>query len=314
MSSIKVSIRYSIWVVAAMTLWACSDHRIPAVIPGLADARLRIKTITDVSGILYNPDKVSLFQYDSRGRLSTILAYQVVDSSKGPVERSDYQYDSQNRLILHQHQIKRPLFFTGTTEYHRISYRENGQVATIEYYNDTDSPGTPILIFTATPQFNSANKLQSYQKILSPFVNSSGVVLRADKVLSTISFTGDNLTSYHFQGINNDLGSSIATVDSDITLTYDDKLNPFYGLYFIPAPRGYIINIRNGNFSAPYYYGGLDSWLTLSRNNALSSESTNAPSVTTYQYTYNPANLPTSRTIVVSSGVAEKLTFEYESY
>ncbi|GAB4018103.1 hypothetical protein GCM10028773_16710 [Spirosoma koreense] len=260
--------------------------------------------------------KVSAFQYDLQGRLGSIVAYLIPDSSQGPVERNTYQYDAQNRLVLHQRTITRPSFYRGTTEQHKITYNANGQVEAIKYYNDSDSPGTPILTYTALPQFTAQNKLQNYQKQLSPtFLTGSGVVRRDDLTLSNIVFTGDNLTAFHRQRTTNDIGSFISTVDSDDSFTYDDQLNPFYGLYFIPEPLGYIIDIRQQlPTNQIYYYGGLDNWLNLSRNNILTYTTSNAPSVTTYQYNYNAAHLPISRTISTSNTILERITYQYESY
>lgn len=306
----------------AGALFACSDHRLPPITPGVSAERLRVKTITQVSG-LFDTDpsyqKVSLFGYDSHGRLSSIIAYLLPDSSQGPVERNTYQYDAQNRLIQHQRVITRPYFYKGTTERHLISYNSAGQVAEIRYFNDNDSPGTPILTFTATPQFTSSNKLHSYHKVLSPtFFRSppSDVRLRAELLLSNITFTSDNLTAYHSQAIFDDFGGGYSTTDSDQRLTYDNKINPFYGLFIIPEPIGNIINIRERIFSSRTYYGGLDNLINLSRNNVLSVETSNAPSLATYEYTYNSSNLPTSRTFIspYSVGVNQKILLEYESY
>ena len=312
----RTASRYLIGLLLAGALFACSDHPLYPVTPGLSAERLRVKTITHLIGLHQNQQKVSLFRYDSQGRLSSITAYLLPDSSLGPVERNTYQYDAQNRLIQHQRVITRPAFYGGTIEQHLVSYNNAGQLSEIRYFNDTDSPGTPILTFTATPGFTNSNKLQSYQKVLSPtFFQSppSDVRIRSELLLSNVTFTGDNLTAYHRQFITNDLGSFISTVDSDQTLTYDNKINPFYGFYIIPQPSGTIINIRERFFSTEAYYGGLDNLFNLSRNNVLSEESTNAPSITTYEYTYNAANLPTTQTIR-RTNFLQKIAFEYESY
>jgi hypothetical protein len=300
----------------ARALFACSDHPLHPVTPGVSAERLRVKSITHLIGLPDNQQKVSLFSYDNQGRLSSIIAYLLPDSSQGPVERNTYQYDAQNRLIQHQRIITRPAFYRGTIEQHLISYNSAGQITEIRYFNDNDTPGTPILTFTATPQFSSSNKLQSYQKLLSPtFLRDpfSDIRLRGDLLLSNITFTGDNLTAYHIQTINNDIGSSISIGDSDQRLTYDKKINPFYGFYIIPEPTGNINNIREvGTFNRSYY-GGLDNLTNLSRNNVLSEETSNAPSLTTYEYTYNAANLPITRTVNRTNDV-QKIAFEYESY
>ena len=310
--------RYLMGLLMAGALFACSDHRLPAVIPGVSTERLRVKSITHLSGLPDNQQKASLFGYDSQGRLSSIVAYVLPDSSQGPVERNTYQYDAQNRLIQHQRAITRPFFYKGTIERHLISYNSDGQVAEIRYFNDNDSPGTPILTFTATPQFTSSNKLQGYQRVLSPtFLRSppSDVLLKSELILTNIMFTGDNLTAYHIQTISNDIGSFISITDSDQKLTYDNKINPFYGFYIIPEPTGNIINIRERFFLTSTYYGGLNNLLNLSRNNVLSEEASNAPTLTTYEYTYNAANLPTSRiTHGPYSAVDQKIVYEYESY
>lgn len=298
---------------------ACSDHRIPAVSPGLSTTKLRVKSITHLTGLPENQVKVSQFQYDDRGRLLTVIAYQVADSSQGPVERNTYQYDGQNRLIQHKRIITRPLSYKGTTEQHHLTYNSVGLIDQITYANDIDSPGTLKLIYTYQPQFNHANKLTSSAKITSQtfFQNAfPDYLIQADVHLSAIQFTGDNLTSYHFQNTFA-TGSLLNIVDSDNALTYDDKINPFYGIYLIPLPLGYIQDIRNGFFFYPAYYGGLDNLLIASRNNVLTETTSNAPSLTTYAYTYNGAGLPLTRIkkiLTNAASVEEKLRFEFESY
>lgn len=311
--------RYFICLLTLTMLLACSDHRIPAVSPGSSATRLRVKTITQTIGLHNNQLKISSFGYDTQGRLSSILAFQIPDSSAGAVERNTYQYDAQNRLIQHQRIITRPLFFKGTIERHQFSYNTAGQLAEITYFNDTDLPGSPILTFTASPQFTASNKLQSNQKLLNPtFIRGpfSDVRLRGDFLLSNIIYTGDNLTAYHSQRIGNDVGSFISITDSDQKLTYDTKINPFYGLYVIPIPVGSIIDVRNNGYFNQSYYGGLDNLFNLSRNNVLSVETSNAPSLTTYEYTYNAADLPISRTTrsSFSNFIVEKISLDYESY
>ena len=270
-------------------------------------------------GLPENQIKVSQFQYDNQGRLSTVIAYQVADSSQGPVERNTYQYDAQNRLIEPKRVIKRPFFYKGTIEQHQLTYNFAGQVDQITYANDTDSPGTLKLIYTYRPQFNLANKLTSSTKLTNPtfFQNAyPQYLIQSDVRLSNVIFTSDNLTSYHYQN-SFATGSLLNTVDSDNTLTYDDKINPFYGIYLLPIPLGYIQDIRNGLYFFQAYYGGLDNLFTTSRNNVLTEVTSNAPSLTTYEYTYNSANLPLTRIKRIptnSASVEDKISFEYESY
>lgn len=99
------------------------------------------------------------------------------------------------------------------------------------------------------------------------------------------------------------------------TYTFDDKLDPFYGVFIIPAPGVFLPFASSPGALSPFYmlYGGIDNTLNLSQNNVLSAVSSNG-TTTQYSYTYNAANLPASRTTTLNSVVTEVLRFGYESY
>ncbi|GAB3755333.1 hypothetical protein GCM10028817_23300 [Spirosoma pomorum] len=86
------------------------------------------------------------------------------------------------------------------------------------------------------------------------------------------------------------------------TYTFDDRLNPFYGVFIIPAPGVFHSFAGAGSFG-PYYtlYGGTDNLFNLSRNNVLSAVTANG--TITYSYTYNSSSLPISRITTTAAGV-----------
>ncbi|WP_229374916.1 hypothetical protein [Fibrella rubiginis] len=100
-------------------LLSCVDHRSFIVTPG-AD-RLRVKTIEQVTTGTTMMD----FAYDGQNRLSSITSYRTPDSTAFPVEKTFYQYDTQNRLIQVQHsEVRRG----SRTETYTLTYNTAGQL------------------------------------------------------------------------------------------------------------------------------------------------------------------------------------------
>lgn len=263
--------------------------------------RLRMKTITRQITSSASVSSVSAFSYDGQGRLSSIMAYQLPDSLVAPVEKTLYQYDTQNRLVQVQHAVVRR---GSNSETYTLTYNAAGQLTQM-----ANSPST----FTITPQYNSANQVSGYSRGIGVGgLRSSGG--------GSFTFTGNNLTgaTEDFKVFRSGESPSAPPVYSRLTsttYTYDDKLNPFYGVFIIPAPGVFLPFASSPGALSPFYmlYGGLDNTLNLSQNNVLSAVDGNA-TTTRYSYTYNAANLPTSRTTTTNSTVTEVLRFDYESY
>jgi len=80
----------------------------------------------------------------------------------------------------------------------------------------------------------------------------------------------------------------------DPTYTFDDKINPFYGTYIIPAPGVFMPFAGIGLFGPSYtLHGGIDNMYNLSQNNVRSTVSSSG--TTSYVYTLQfskPANEP----------------------
>ena len=277
---------------------ACTDHRIPAVTPGSVSTRLRVKTITQETP--NNPTKVSAFKYDGQNRLSLIIAYQLPDSSVAPVENSVYTYDAQNRLT----QLKRDIVRRGSaSETYTLSYDAAGHVS-LNHLPSTFGIGL---------RYTADNRVSGYGKV----VNVPGIQYHG---FGTFTYTGNNLTlAMETVEVIRSGGPPIPFINRspNTTYTFDDKVNPFYGVYIIPAPGVFGPAPISGSFGPYYtYYGGIDNLLNLSQNNVLSAVSVEGPATatTTYIYTYNSANLPTSRTTTMGSAIVETLRFEYENY
>lgn len=292
--------------VAVLTslLIACSDHRTPDITPGSSTLRQRVKSITQE---LPNASvaKVSLFSYDVQNRLASILTFQAPDSSIAPVELSVYQYDAQNRLIQLRREVVRraPSYSANPVESYALKYNELGQVSGL-------STGGIGLDFT----YDKANRLVSSHRDFS----TSGLTQDgSDK----FTFAGSNLTaleSYRRFSLRGP-GGFLGSVDNR-TFTYDDKLNPFFGNYIIPAPYPAGFRSPASSSSVITYFGGVDNVLNLSSNNVL-TEVISTGTTNTYQYQYNAANLPTVRTTTtlytkttIEAAMTETLRFGYEGY
>ena len=280
------------------SLLGCEDHQGQGVTPGAN--RLRVKTITQQLTSSASVSTVSAFSYDGQGRLSLITAFQTPDSLVAPVENTVYQYNPQNRLAQVQHSIVR----RGTnTETYTLAYNGAGQLSYL-----VNLPST----FSIAPQYNPANQPTTYSKAISVGgLQSSGG--------GSLTFTGNNLTfaSETFLVYRTGGSPTAPPVGGNVantTYTFDTKLNPFYGVFIIPAPGVFRPFANTPSAFGPFYtlYGGIDNPYNLSQNNVLTA--VNATGTTTYGYTYNAANLPTSRTTTTAAGVTEVLRYEYESY
>lgn len=287
-------------------LSACTDHRVPAVTPGSTTTRLRVKTLT--LDLPDNKAKVSAFRYDGQGRLSSILTYQTPDSTVSVIEYNNYQYDGQNRLT----QLRREVFGNPRTdppgvEQYEYSYNAAGQVSGLLYRSRGE------LIFTVGLGYTATNLLSGNGKrFIIPGIDyreTNGFV-----------FTGNNPTTINKSITVIARGGPPMTSSSTATLTYDDKANPFYGVYVIPAPfpSGFANPTFGPNFIVDTYFGGVDNALNLGKNNVLTQGGgTPQGGTALYQYQYNAADLPTVRvrtTTVGAVATVQTLRFEYESY
>ncbi len=290
---------FSLLFIAAFS--GCTDHRVPAVTPGSVSTRLRVKTITQQLPSSPNSSTVSAFSYDNLNRLSSILAYQLPDSTTAPVELTVYQYDAQNRFIqLRRNQVRRG----SVTELYAYSYNSLGQVGSIAYQNNS-----PLIFggaFTVNLFYNATNRLTGAGK----FFSTGGLSLRES---DDVTFTGNNLTLLSASTSGTGMGAPLPSTSFTVTFAYDGNVNPFYGVYVIPA--SFVYGAAYG-FSFYTFYGGISNVFNLSQNNVLSATSVvgSTATTTTYAYTYNSANLPTSRTTTTGGTVVETLRYEYENY
>ena len=270
-------------------LSSCIDHRTTEPTPGAG--RLRVKSITQ--DLPNNKTYVSAFKYDGQGRLSMITAYQTPDSNAAPIEHDSYQYDSQNRLT--QLQRTTPTY----SESYAFGYNVTGQLSGFSH-----SPSG----FQVQVRYGPDNRISGYGKTLAPPV--SGIRFGGSGVFT---FTGNNLTSTTITtSIIRDVFDFGGT--STTNFSFDNKVNPFYGLFVIPAPGTFGPRPVGGNFGPYYtYFGGLDNFFNLSQNNVTSAVVVGGQT-TTYAYTYNAANLPTSRITTTGGSVTETLRFDYEPY
>lgn len=285
-------------------LLSCNDHRIPAVTPGSPTDRLRVKSITqetpDQSARADLAKKVSLFSYDMQGRLSSMLTFQTPDSTVAPVELSHYTYDAQNRLTQLRHEIvRRSGADPKPYELYVYDYNMAAQVAKLDYSNNNLGEGDPI--WKVTFQYSPDNWLRSSVKSynLTPISYTEN---------SEYTFTGKNLTKVVTATRLFRSPATTITGSETINFTHDSGLNPFYGVFVIPAPYTAFSNPHLGILDYYTYYGGFDNVLNLSKNNVISAGST------TYAYTYNSANLPLTRTTTTDGKVTEILQYDYESY
>lgn len=279
-------------------LSSCIDHRIPVVTPGVN--RLRVKTITQQLTGNASLSIVSAFSYDNQNRLSSILAYQLPDSTAAPVELSVYQYDAQNRLTqLNRNTVRRGI----NAELYVYTYNGLGQVGNIMYRNNlsTSFGGT----FSLSPTYNAVNRVTGAGKSYG----TGGLIINEADV---VTFTGNNLTAFSANSTGTGMGAPLPPQSLSVTFTHDSNVNPFYGVFVIPAPLVYAA-APSGIIPFYTYYGGIVNLFNLSQNNVLSAV-TSSGATTTYAYTYNASNLPVTRITTVGGSVAEVLRYDYEPH
>lgn len=268
-------------------------------VPGSAAARLRVKSIREaLSG---NNERLTTFTYDRDGRLSGVQAVQTPDSTWATTERNYYQYDAKNQLIKHQHQIVVPTSYTlvaPLAEEHQFDYNTDGQLTEIRYKASNGVPLRPNQTIVDLSELEASGRL-GY--VLRPVYDAAKKVIGSQKAyywqstsatyVNDYSYTGDLVTGVRTLMTINGTTSSPQTY----ALSYDTKINPFYGVYVVPGYFGGIANLFL-NLS------------TLSPNNITRVEGVS------YRYEYNSANLPSVRYTVTDDKVIQTLRFTYESY
>ncbi len=286
-------------------LSACTDHLTMPGTPGSTDARLRVKSLT--LDLPNNQSKVSLFRYDAQNRLNLILTYQTPDSTVAPVEYTTYQYDGQNRLTqLRREVVLRPTGIApNLVEQYDYRYNAAGQVEGVSHPSG----------YGVTFRYNG-NQLTGSSENFSISANISY------NENNQFTYTSSNLTAVNTTTRTILRGPALETTSTTAS-TYDNKRNPFYGIYMILGPyQGGLFSPQSGSFSQYTYYSGFGNLLNLSLNNALTSNtsttsntsSTPTNALVSYQYTYNAADLPITRQTTVNGAVTETLRFDYEPY
>ncbi len=293
------------------TLLSCDDHRAQVVTPGAN--RLRVKRIIQADessgGDYRQVNAVMNFAYDAQNRLSSITTYRS-DSAAGPFERTLYQYDTQNRLAKVEHS---EILGGSRTETYLLTYNTAGYLAQV-----ANLPSGFSIAF----QYNAANQLTGYTKS----VNVGGLRTTGG---GTLTFTGSNLTTdvENFSIYREGESPAAPPVYSRVgtkTYTYDNEgINPFYGVFIIPAPGQFFSPPETLNFNpVGTLYGGIDNFLNLSPKNvraAFFSTGLFIPFPQTesyYSHTYNAVGLPIRRGFIsfpFRQGVSV-LNYEYESY
>ncbi len=272
---------------------------VPVAVPGLAAARLRVKSMSEA--LPGNSARLTTFMYDREGRLSGVQAVQTPDSTWATTERNYYQYDAKNQLIKHQHQIVVPASYTlvaPLAEEHQFDYNTGGQLTEIRYKASNGVPLRPNQTIVDLSELEGSGRL-GY--VLRPVYDAAKKVIGSQKAYSWQSTSATYVSDYSYTG---DLVTGVRTLTTingttsgpqTYALSYDTKINPFYGVYVVPG-----------------YFGGIANWFlnlsTLSPNNITRVEGVS------YRYEYNSASLPTVRYTVIDDKVIQTLRFAYESY
>ncbi|WP_159477378.1 hypothetical protein [Dyadobacter sp. 3J3] len=274
------------------TALSCTDHLPPENPSG----HLRVKSITQTHPNDNGVANVTEFYYAAGNQLSYLKSYQTPDSNLAVRARTIYNFDDNllSSVVRNFSDMK--------SEKYQFTYNQNRQFNKLDYTSTSDD------FYNMTFDYNG-NVLKESKRKFS---------------FSSISFEKD--IQYNFNGSNLQTASSTTTFTKNVSsvtnstssYTYDDKINPFYGNFIIPAPNG-PTRPSQGNSTYYTFFGGVDNVLSLSENNIL-SETTTENYTTTYEYTYNTDGLPLTRVTKQNNGpensnaVTETLLFDYETY
>ena len=277
---------------------SCTDHFPPDPLPN----HQRIKSITQ---ILPGDDEdtfVSDFTYHSENKLRYIDSHPILPVipgvPSGMTAHTSYGYNDENHITGAQRTLAP---FVG--EVYTYDIDPTGLNRQLSNFNSGSN--TYFMFFTY-----NGNQLESSRRTFK----TSGISYE-QKIM--YFFAGNNLDNVDYETT---LERNTTTVTkSKSEFTYDDKVNPFYGMPVIPASNVGLPSPSTGNFSHYTFAGGFESFMHLSRNNVLSEKSSTL-SETTYSYTYNNDGLPLTRITMKKNTpqdqpqLVETLVFEYETF
>lgn len=207
----------------------------------------------------------------------------------------------ENQMPKYQYQIVVPASYTlvaPPAEEHQFDYNTDGQLTEIRYKASNGVPLCPNQTIVGLSELDCSGR---FSYVLRPIYDAAKKVIGSQKAYSWQSTSATYVSDYSYTG---DLVTSVRTLTTingttsgpqTYALSYDTKINPFYGVYVVPG-----------------YFGGIANWFlnlsTLSPNNITRVEGVS------YQYEYNSANLPTMRYTIIEDKVIQTLRLAYESY
>jgi hypothetical protein len=195
--------------------------------------------------------KVSVLFRDSKNRLQDLqFVFDGIEDNLG----SRRVYDSKGNVVRVDLYVNTFL----ASEFFRITHSTDSIKE--EFFN-TSTAASNLLSYRK--YYLTNGKVTSYAE----YERTTNLEL-VDSVV--FSYTVDNVTEIAFYG--ND-----ETIDSTITVEYDDKISPYY----------------KSNFSGDLY---LFSYLNLSKNNPTELTTQETGETVTYTYEYNSEDLPNKRT------------------
>ena len=292
----NILLSFSTLLLLLSIVLSCTDHFPPDPLPNHQRIKKITQTLPDEPGITY----ITNFSYTPQGdSLKQLQSYKVPDDPQGlyPVV-TRYSFRSGGAVDVQRNFTS---LFPG--EFFGYLVNAEGKALQINYYNKQND--NYLMFFTY-----NGSQLESSRKT---FKFSS--VSFEQKIW--YFFAGNNLSSVKYETT---LVKNIPSVtNSESQFTYDDKVNPFYGMLVIPASNVGAATPTTGNFYQYTFAAGLDNFMHLSRNNVLSEKSSTL-SETTYSYEYNADGLPTKRITMKKNTpqdqpyVAETIIIEYETY
>jgi hypothetical protein len=253
-----------------VALFSCSDHRLV-----VGNERFRLKR-ADV--LLFEGYQKTVYNYVADNRLASYEVTYIPDSPNPPPTTPDYtivfSYNAQNRLIKADRVSTNPNF----TRRVQVIYvnDNNGRIASATMSDDNgNTPGILTQSEAYVFEYGAGAYPTKVTFTLSKSLSPSGV--------STLTYNNGNVVSITK---STNVGSQVTT-----SYTYDDKLNPYFGLV-------------TDNVDYPGYSSS--DFLTYSKN----TRSAAYPSTTR---SYNAKGLLVSESFLFN-GVTRGSRYEYESY
>ena len=236
-------------------------------------------------------------QFMPERKITSIERFNLVGDSLSPLVQNYYEWNGDLLSKITQTQFTGGLVFSQTIHYDSLN-----RIAKIDFIRDEEENNTFLEYVYEGKELAKVNRYKENGELLEEytFIRTDGKVTKVQKYhyvetteysFKTIVWEGDNI----IQIAINENGSTVPT-----DFTFDDKMNPLYGLY----EAGFYTDLED----------------IFSANNVLTSTMVmdyggiNLTSTSTYEYEYDDKGYPVKVTCVKKLGAVNSTTVSNFTY